>query len=96
MKNKFCTQTAREIRKLGYAPKVAARCSVFIYLSMLSVSGMIVAGMRCRKGLKSLEETPQLRTPAVTITTRNTGHGIIIAAPIVVDIVPASSRLRSN
>jgi len=100
MSNKFCTQTARKIRALGAAPKAATFYSRFLYLSMLSVSGIIITGQR-RKGVKVIgEETPRslLHTLAglIALPGRNTGAGIIIAGPEAEDIVPASSRIRSN
>jgi hypothetical protein len=99
--NEFCTQTARKLRKLGYAPKVAALYSRFFFISILSVSGIIISGIRRRKGVKSIgEETPVYFSPTLAglmaLTGKNTGAGIIIAKPAVVKIVPASSRLRHN
>jgi len=101
MSNKFCTQTARKIRKLGAAPKAAAFYSRFFYLSMLSVSGIIITGQRHRKGVKVIgEETPRslLHTLAglIALPITNTGAGYIIAGPEAEDIVPASSRIRRN
>ncbi|MFA4824479.1 MAG: hypothetical protein WC593_04905 [Methanoregula sp.] len=101
MSNRFCTQTARKIRKLGAAPKVATFYSRFFYLSMLSVSGIIITGLRRRKGVKIIgEETPRplLHTLAglIALPSRNTGAGYIIAGPEAEDIVPASSRIRRN
>ena len=67
---------------------------------MLSVSGIIETCRRRKKGTKLLgDETPRslLRTLAgLLVSTKNTGAGIIIAAPVVVDLVPSSSRLRGN
>ena len=100
MSNKFCTQTARKIRKLGAAPKAATFYSRFLYLSMLSVSGIIITGRR-RKGVKVIgEETPHplLHTLAglIALPSRNTGSGYLIAGPVAEIIVPASSRIRSH
>jgi hypothetical protein len=53
MTNDFCTRTARKIRKFGYAKKVAVRSSRFMYLWMLSVSG-IIAGMLWRTWQRTL------------------------------------------
>jgi hypothetical protein len=99
--NEFCTQTARKLRKLGYAPKVATLYSRFFFISILSVSGIIIAGMRRRKCAKSIgEEAPGFLSDPLTgliaLLGKNTGAGIIIAKPAVVKIVPASSRLRHN
>ena len=101
MNDEFCTRTARKIRKFGYAPKVALLYSRFFYLTMVSVSGVIITGMRRRKEVKLLgEETPRslLRTLAGLIVSMSmtTGEGIIVAGLPVEDIIPASSRLRSN
>jgi hypothetical protein len=43
MTEDFCKRTTRRNIKLGYAPKEAARLSKFCYVSMMSVSGMMVA-----------------------------------------------------
>ena len=102
MSNDFCTQTARKIRKLGATPKAARFYSRFLYLSMLSVSGIIISGRRRRKGMKVLgEETPRpLLHTLASLTAlpprRNTGTGYIIAGPGAEDIVPASSRIHTN
>ena len=101
MSNKFCTQTARKIRKLGAAPKAATFYSRFLYLSMLSVSGIIITGQRRRKGVKVIgEETPHslLHTLAglIALISRTTGAGIICQGPAAENLVPASSRIRSN
>ncbi len=101
MSNEFCTQTARKIRKLGAAPRAATFYSWFLYISMLSVSGIIITGQRRRKGVKVLGgETPRslLRTLAGLIAQpcRNTGTGYIIAGPVAEIVVPASSRIRRN
>jgi hypothetical protein len=101
MSNTFCTQTARKIRALGAAPKAAVFYSRFFYLSMLSVSGIIITGQRRTKGVKVLgEETPNslLHTLAglIALPTRSTGAVIILAGPAAVEIVPASSRIRRN
>lgn len=101
MSNEFCTQTARKIRKLGAAPKAASFYSRFLYLSMLSVSGIIITGQRRRKGVKVIgEETPRplLHTLSglIALPSRNTGAGYIIAEPAAEIIVPASSRIRRN
>jgi len=37
----FCTQTARKIRRLGYAHKVADRISRFCYIFMLFLRGLM-------------------------------------------------------
>ncbi len=81
MSNKFCTQTARKIRKLGAAPKAATFYSRFFYLSMLSVSGIIITGLHRRKGAKVIgDETPGslLHTLAglIALPGRNTRHGV--------------------
>jgi hypothetical protein len=100
MTTRFCTQTARKIRKLGYAPKAAILYSKFLCASMLSVSGIMATCMRRRKGVKLLgEETPaSLRhTPGrLIVQPKTTGAGIIIAGPAAVDTVPASSRIHRN
>jgi len=101
MTEEFCTRTARKIRKLGAAPKAAAFYSRFFYLSMLSVSGIMITCMRRRKAVKCIgEETPRsLRhtlAGLIASTSRKTGAGISIAGPAAVDIVPASSRIRSH
>ncbi|MHB8164190.1 MAG: hypothetical protein ACYDDV_07540 [Methanoregula sp.] len=101
MSNEFCNRTARKIRKLGAAPKAATFYSRFFYLSMLSVSGIIITGLCRRKGMKVLgDETPGslLYTLAglIALPNRNTGAGYIIAGPAAEIIVPASSRIRSN
>ena len=101
MKEEFCRRTARKIRKLGRVPEVAVLYSWVFYLSMLSVSGIIITGQRRRKGVKVIgEETPRslLHTLAglIALPGRNTGAGIIIAVPEAEDIVPASSRIRSH
>ena len=100
MTNEFCTQTARKLRKLGYAPQDAAQYSRFFFLSMLSVSGVVLAGMRRRKGVKILgDETPRslLHTLARLVALVKTyGAGIFIAGPAAVDIVPASSRIHRH
>jgi hypothetical protein len=99
MTEKFCTRTARKIRKLGYAPRVAIWYSRFFCISMLSVSGIMIAGMRRRKGVKIIGEETQrsLRhMPAGFIASirQITGTGIIIAGPATVYIVPASSLIH--
>ncbi|PKL69201.1 MAG: hypothetical protein CVV30_06385 [Methanomicrobiales archaeon HGW-Methanomicrobiales-1] len=101
MSNEFCTQTARKIRKLGVAPKAAAFYSRFFYLSMLSVSGIIITGLHRRKGVKVLgDETPSslMHTLAglIALPDRISGAGTIIAGPAAEIIVPASSRIRRN
>jgi hypothetical protein len=101
MSNRFCTQTARKIRALGVAPKDATFYSRFFCLSMLSVSGIIIAGRRRRRGTKVIgEETPRsllhTLTVLIALPCRNTGTGDIIAGPAAVEIVPASSRIRRN
>ncbi len=101
MSNEFCTQTARKIRKLGATPKAATFYSRFLYLSMLSVSGIIITGQRRRKGVKVIgEETPSslLHTLAgiIALPTMKTGTGYIIAGPVAEIMVPASSRIRRN
>jgi len=101
MSNEFCNQTARELRKMGVAPKLAALYSRFFYLSMLSVSGIIITGQPCKKGVKVIgDETPRplLHTLAglIALPNRNTGAGYIIAGPAAEDIVPASFRIRRN
>jgi hypothetical protein len=101
MNDEFCTRTAGKLRKLGYAPKVAIRYSRFFFHSILFVSGVIVTGMRRRKGVKILmDELPPafMRTLAglIALAVTTTGAGIIPAGLAAVDIVPASSRLRSH
>lgn len=100
MTNRFCTRTARKMRKLGVAAKTAAFYSRFFYLSMLSVSGMLIAGMRCRKGAIIIgDETPRsLRhtlAGLIARVTENTGAGQVIAGPAA-GILPASSRIHSH
>ncbi|PKL68218.1 MAG: hypothetical protein CVV30_09825 [Methanomicrobiales archaeon HGW-Methanomicrobiales-1] len=101
MSNRFCKQTARKIRAFGVAPKAATFYSRFFYLSMLSVSGIIITGLHRRKGAKILgDETPRslLHTLAglIALPGRNTGTGYIIAGPVAEIIMPASSRIRRN
>lgn len=101
MSNRFCTQTARKIRALGAAPKAATFYSRFFFLSMLSVSGIIINGQRRKKGVKVLgEETPHslLHTLAglIALPTRSTGAVIIPVGPAAGDIVPASFRIRCH
>ncbi len=89
------------MQKMGVAAKVAAYFSRFFYLSMLSVSGIMITGMNHRKGVKILgDETsrPLLHLLAVLIALpgRNTGTGHIIAGPVAEVIIPASFRIRSN
>ena len=101
MNEEFCTRTARKMRKFGVAPKLALFYSRFFYLSMLSVSGIMITCMRRRKGVKVIgEETPRsLRhTLAVLIasTSRITGAGMIIAGPPAAGTVPASSRIHRH
>lgn len=101
MKNEFCTRTAREMRKMGVAPKAAAFYSRFFYLAILSVSGIYLTGMRRRKGMKVIgEETSRsLRhtlAGLIAVPIGNTGAGIIPAGPAAAHIVPASFRLRRN
>lgn len=101
MSNKFCTQTARKIRALGAAPKAAAFYSRFFYLSMLSVSGIIITGMHRRKGVKIIgdETPPSLRhtlAGLIALIISTTGAGIICQGPAAEYLVPASSRIRSN
>ena len=101
MSNKFCTQTARKIRKLGAAPKAAAFYSRFFYISMLSVSGIMITCMRRQKGVKCIgEESPcSLRHTLLVLiasTNRTTGLRTIITAPSAVEIVPASSRIHRH
>jgi hypothetical protein len=91
----------RKMRKLGATTKVAAFYSRFFYISMLSVSGIMITCMRSRKGVKCLgEETPSsLRhTLWVLIASinRTTGLRIIITGPSAVEIVPASSRIHRH
>ena len=101
MSNEFCKRTARKIRKLGYAPKAAAFYSRFFYLSMLSVSGIIITGMQRRRGVKIIgDETPNsLRhtlAGLIALIRSTTGAGIIGQGPAAEDLMPASSRIRSN
>ena len=100
MTTRFCTQTARKIRKFGYAPKAAILYSKFLCASMLSVSGIMVTCMRRRKGVKLLgEETPaSLRHALADLIARTlpTGAGIIIAGPAAVDKSPRFSRIHRN
>jgi uncharacterized membrane protein len=91
----------RKFRALGATKKVATFYSRFFYISMLSVSGIMLTCMRRRKGVKCIgEETPRsLRhTLAVIIasTISTTGFKIIITGHASVKIVPASSRIHSN
>jgi hypothetical protein len=101
MKEEFCTRTARKIRKLGRVPEVAVLYSRVFYLSMLSVSGIMITGIRWRKGVKLIgEETPlSLRytfAGIIASISRTTGAGIIIAGLATFDIVPASSRIHRH
>ena len=97
----FCTRMMRKIRKLGATTKVATFYSRFFYISMLSVSGIMITCMRRQKGVKCIEEeTPSsLRhTLAVLIASnrKTTGFKIIITGPSAVEIVPASSRIHRH
>ncbi|MEN6442169.1 MAG: hypothetical protein WC391_07660 [Methanoregula sp.] len=101
MDNEFCTRTARKLRKLGYVPKVATFFSRFFYLSMLSVSGIVLISMRYRNGVIFIgDEIPRLLRytlagPIASIS-RTTGAEIIIADPAAVYIVYSSSRIHRN
>lgn len=97
----FCTRIMRKIRKLGATKKVATFYSRFFYISMLSVSGIMITCMRSRKGVKCIgKETPcSLRhTLWVLIASTNWTNGlrIIITGPAAVKIVPASSRIHRH
>jgi hypothetical protein len=101
MNEVFCTRIMRKIRKLGATTKVATFYSRFFYISMLSVSGIMITCMRSRKGVKCIgEETPcsLWHTLAVLIASTNwtTGFKIIITGLAAVDIVPASSRIHRH
>lgn len=101
MSNRFCTQTARKIRKLGAAPKAAVFYSRFFYLSMLSVSGIILTCLSHRKGMKVLwDETPRsllhMLAGLTALPTGITSTGYIIAGPAAEIMVPASFRIRRN
>ncbi len=101
MSNEFCNRTARKIRQLGAAPKTAAFYSRFFYISMLSVSGIIITGLHRGKGMKIIgDETPRslLHTLAglIALPTQITSTGHIIAGPAAEIIVPASFRIHRN
>jgi hypothetical protein len=102
MNDIFCTRTARTLRKLGVAPRLAVFYSRFFYLSMVSVSGIIIiAGQRRTKGVRSLtEEIPGSlrRTLAglIALPIGNTGIRQQLAGPEAEDLMPASSRIHSN
>jgi len=97
----ICKRIMRKIKKLGATTKVATFYSRFFYISMLSVSGIMITCMRHQKGVKCIgEETPgSLRHTLLVLiasTNWNTGLRIIIAGPAAVDIVPASSRIHRH
>lgn len=97
----ICKRIMRKIRKLGATKKVATFYSRFFYISMLSVSGIMLTCMRRQKGVKCIgEETPRslLHTLRVIIasTIRTTDFRIIIQGPAAVKIVPASSRIHRH
>jgi hypothetical protein len=97
----ICKRIMRKIRKLGATKKVATFYSRFFYISMLSVSGIMLTCMRRRKGVKCIgEETPRslLHTLRVIIasTIRTTDFRIVIKGPAAVKIVPASSRIHHH
>jgi hypothetical protein len=100
MTKEFCTRTARKIRKIGYAPKAAVFYSRFFCISMLSVSGIMITGMRRRKGVTIIgDETPRsLWHPLAGLIalSKNTGAGISIAGPATVDKSARSSRIRRH
>jgi hypothetical protein len=95
MTNAFCKRTARKIKKLGHAPKAAAFYSRFFFVSMLSVSGIIVTGMHRRKGVKVLmEETSRslrhLLACLIAVFFEDTGAVIMSEGPAAGIIVPDS------
>jgi hypothetical protein len=99
MTNEFCSRTARKIRKFGYAKKEAARYSRFVYLSMLSVGG-IIAGLHRKAGQRSLcDETSQpLRhtfARFIVAHQETTGTGTS-SGPRAVDERARSFRLRRH
>jgi hypothetical protein len=99
---KFCTPTARNIRKPGAAPKVASLYSRFFHHSMWSVSEIMVTGMHSGTGAKLKgEDTARLHhmrtlTNLIGLNSRITSAGIILVGPAAVDIVPASSRIHRH
>ncbi|MEI7649027.1 MAG: hypothetical protein WCJ47_04875 [Methanomicrobiales archaeon] len=97
----FCKRIMRKILKLGATKKVATFYSRFFYISMLSVSGIMITCMRRQKGVKCIgEESPRsLRHTLLVLiasTNRTTGLRTIITAPSAVEIVPASSRIHRH
>jgi len=91
----------RKIRKLGATTKVATFYSRFFYISMLSVSGIMITCLRRQKGVKCIgEETPRSLRHTLEVliapTNRTTSLRIIITGPSAVEIVPASSRIHRH
>ena len=97
----ICKRIMRKIQKLGATKKVATFYSRFFYISMLSVSGIMLTCMRSQKGVKCIgEETScSLRHTLwvlIASTNWNTGLRIIITGPSAVETVPASSRIHRH
>jgi hypothetical protein len=88
------------MQKMGVAAKVAAFFSRFFYLSMLSVSGIMITCMNRRKGVKSLGEEMSrtllhMLAGLIAVPHRNSGAGII-AGPAAEAILPASFCIHRN
>ncbi|MDO9036312.1 MAG: hypothetical protein Q7U51_14070 [Methanoregula sp.] len=97
----ICKRMMRKMQKLGATKKVATFYSRFFFISMLSVSGIMLTCMRSQKGMKCIgEESPcSLRhTLWVLIASTNWTNGLrnIITGPSAVEIVPASSRIHRH
>ncbi|WAC05135.1 MAG: hypothetical protein OS112_00480 [Methanoregula sp.] len=89
MTEDFCNRTARRIRKIGYAPKVAARIARFCHVSMLSVCGLMGAMLDpSMKSMAGEEGERPLRLPMMVPSVEillNRGHGNIslgVRAPL--------------
>lgn len=100
MSTRFCTRIERKIRKLGYAKNVAARASRFLYLSMLSVSG-IFAGLLWRTWQRTLFDATSrslrhtLARLIAALSQETTGHGTS-SGPRAVDIRARSFLIQRH
>jgi hypothetical protein len=99
MTQNLCTRTERKLRRLGYAKKPAHLYAGFLYVSMMSVCGLMMAGMRRRRGqMDIVEKIPRSIRHALVVLSEQmhsvNGSGIIVSGPRAVDVVPASSRIH--
>lgn len=99
MSENLCTRTERKLRRLGYAKKTAHLYAGFLYVSMMSVCGLMMAGMRRRRGqMDIVEKIPRSIRHALVVLSEQmhsiNGSGIIVSGPRAVWIAPGYSRKR--